>query len=241
MDKINIAAFGERIKDLLFPRHCPVCDSILPAGEMICRDCKCIPQKVQSPKCAKCGKHVKRTDLIYCADCGRDPKHFNRGIALYEYRSVHNSIAAFKNMGRPEYGQYYGRQIAEELKNEIKDMHADALVPVPLSFRKQKKRGFNQAQILAEEISKILNIPIENNLILRNNKTTPQKKMSREQRQNNMKKAFHIAKNDVKLKSVILVDDIYTTGNTLDAISIVLKDAGVENIYFVTIAIGSEN
>ena len=111
-------------------------------------------------------------------------------------------------------------------------------MPTPLHKKRLKKRGYNQSEILSEQISTLLNLPIRKDILSRDKMMASQKKMSLEQRQNNMKKAFHIVKNDVKLKSIILVDDIYTTGNTINAAALALKETGIEKIYFVTAAIG---
>ena len=81
-------------------------------------------------------------------------------------------------------------------------------------------------------------IPLVTNLIMRVHKTVPMKDLSVRERQNNLKKAFKICRNDVKLSTIIIIDDIYTTGSTIDAMSYELRKAGVERIYFMSLAIG---
>ena len=85
-----------------------------------------------------------------------------------------------------------------------------------------------------------MGIPVEGRLIRRVRKTLPQKLLGDRERQNNLKRAFKIDRNDVKLKTVIIIDDIYTTGSTVDACAAVLKCAGVKKVYFITAAIGKE-
>ena len=121
---------------------------------------------------------------------------------------------------------------------ELSRIAPQALIPIPLHKDREKTRGYNQAAILAEGISEVTDIPVLENLLIRPNKTKVQKDLSRGERQNNVKRAFHIAKNDVKLKTVVLVDDIYTTGNTILSATEVLKEAGVEKVYFMTLATG---
>ena len=125
----------------------------------------------------------------------------------------------------------------QRLGGFIRSCRAEALVPVPLHKSRFRKRGYNQAQVLAEELSALTGIPVRTDLIERAEKTAPMKDLSAAERQNNLKKAFKICRNDVKL-SIIVIDDIYTTGSTIDAMSRELKKAGVERIYFVTLAIG---
>ena len=228
----------EMAEELFFPNHCPICDRVQPRGRRICPECSRIPRLVRSPVCRKCGKHLNEPAGGFCYDCLRNPREFDRGFALYEYSSVHDSISTFKNLGRPEYGEYYGEMMGNHFLGELTALKADALIPIPLHPEKMRKRGYNQAEILANAIGKVTGIPVVTDLLLRPKKTKVQKHLKREERRNNMKKAFHIPQNDVKLKTVILVDDIYTTGNTIGAAAAVCRNAGVESIFFITLATG---
>ena len=227
-----------KVSEFFFPLHCPICDAVQPPGRRICPRCREVPRIVPPPHCAKCGKHLTEPGDIFCFDCLRNPKEFTRGFALYEYASVHDSISAFKNLGRPEYGEYYGKVLAEAYREKLLSLRADALIPIPLHRDKLRKRGYNQAEILAREIEKITSVPLRTDVLLRPDKSRVQKDLSRAERRNNMKKAFHIPENDVKLETVILVDDVYTTGSTIGAAAAVLKTVGVENVYFITLATG---
>ena len=124
------------------------------------------------------------------------------------------------------------------MRDFIAGCHADALVPVPIHKSRRYQRGYNQAEVLARELSVLTGIPLVTNLILRVHKTVPMKDLSVRERQNNLKKAFKICRNDVKLSTIIIIDDIYTTGSTIDAMSYELRKAGVERIYFMSLAIG---
>ena len=146
----------------------------------------------------------------------------------------------FKYAGRREYARFYGRQIAYHLKDVIEEWDVDALVPVPIHRSRRIQRGYNQAEVLAKEIGFYLGIPVETHLLKRVKKTLPQKLLDDRQRQNNLKNAFKIGRNDVKCKSTIVIDDIYTTGSTIDHCAKVLKQHGVERIYYISIAIGRE-
>ena len=114
----------------------------------------------------------------------------------------------------------------------------DALVPIPLHKRKLKTRGYNQAELVARELSRYWGIPVVNNLIVRCKNTKPMKGIVGTDRQNNLKKAFKLGVNDVKLNTIIIIDDIYTTGSTIDAVSKVCLDAGISKVYFLTVSIG---
>lgn len=234
-----IVKLYEGMLDLLFPRRCPLCDDIVaPSGALICRQCLPKLQYIKEPYCRKCGKSLTDMTREYCFDCMHTLHKYDSGRALFAYDCVYASVYRFKYMGRREYAEFYGEQTAAYLKEQIRKWKAQALIPVPMYAAKQRKRGYNQAQVLAEAIGKYLDIPVCPHLVERVRQTTPQKELSPMQRQNNLKKAFKICADDVKLEVVVLVDDIYTTGSTLDAIAAELKRGGVRKVFFITLAIG---
>ena len=111
-------------------------------------------------------------------------------------------------------------------------------MPVPIHWSRMRRRGYNQAQLIARELSKYSGIPVKEKLIRRCVKTAPLKDLGPLERQNNLKKAFKICQNDVKLKTIVIIDDIYTTGSTIDAMAKTFYQSGVENVYFMTLTIG---
>ncbi len=181
---------------------------------------------------------LRTEDAEYCHDCGSKHHIYDRGMALYDYHSIADSIYRFKYKGRREYAQFYGEEICRHLGPDIKRLMPDALIPVPIHRKRKQARGYNQAAVLAQAVSQGLNIPMEEKLISRQRMTTPQKALSGQERQNNLKKAFKIHQNDVKLNTIIIVDDIYTTGSTIDAMAEELRRSGISRIYFIALAIG---
>lgn len=227
------------LTDILYPRRCPVCDrAVSPFGSLVCEACKNKFTYVRQPFCMKCGKELSEETKEYCSDCMRRRHLFDRGRAVYVYKSVSDSIFRFKYKGRQEYGAYYAVCTVACLGKWIAECRPDALIPVPIHASKRRIRGYNQAEVFAREIGRLMNIPVEVNLIKRTRKTAPMKDLPLAERQNNLKRAFKICRNDVKLSTIIIIDDIYTTGSTIDAMSIQLRKAGVERIYFMTLAIG---
>lgn len=163
---------------------------------------------------------------------------FDSGRAVFAYKGMADSIYRFKYKGRQEYAAYYAECMAYKLGSWIAGCRPDALMPVPVHDAKRRVRGYNQAEVLARELGRLMNIPVETKLVKRVRKTMPMKDLSVMERQNNLKRAFKICRNDVKLSTIIIIDDIYTTGSTIDAISYVLRRAGVGKIYFAALAIG---
>lgn len=171
-------------------------------------------------------------------DCGRKRHLYICGTAVFEYRDVASAIYRFKYGGRQEYAAFFGKCMAERLQARLNQWKAEALVPVPIHPSRKKQRGYNQAELLAREISSLTGLPVCGNLVARGKKTMPQKNLDDIQRQNNLKKAFKILRNDVKLNTIVIIDDIYTTGSTVDAMAAILRTAGVKNIYYAALAIG---
>lgn len=133
---------------------------------------------------------------------------------------------------------FWGRTWPAGLGREILSWKPDALVPVPLHPAREKKRGYNQAALLAAELGKQLDIPVLTGFVERTRNTRPQKELEGTKRQNNLKKAFKIVQNDVKLNTIVIIDDIYTTGSTIDAVAQACREAGVKHVYFAALAIG---
>ena len=238
-----------RALDFIFPRRCPVCDGIIPALEL--RDgrlraggdihpaCSAKIKYVRGNTCAKCGKPLNGdSDREYCGDCTRTAHVYDKGMSVFRYRTVAGSIYKFKYMGRREYADFYARATKRLLGEKIKRLGVEVLIPVPMYPDKERHRGYNQATIYARALSRELDIPVREDLIRRVRNTAPMKELDAVARRNNLKKAFNIPQNDVKFKCILIVDDIYTTGSTIDEIAHEFRMAGVKRIYFLTLAIG---
>ncbi len=227
------------VADIFFPRRCPLCDKPVKREDgLICRTCEPSLKLVESPFCMKCGKPLYAEDE-YCSDCEERAHEFIRGRALFVYGNAAKGIYRFKYGNRQEYADYYGKRMAQQFGNWIANIRPDGIIPIPLSRERLAKRGYNQAELLAEVLSRYVGVPVYADYVVRIKNTVPQKELNVRQRQNNLKKAFKIVSNDVKLKTIILIDDIYTTGSTMDALSKALKEAGTEQIYFLTLAVGN--
>lgn len=225
--------------DILYPRRCPVCDrAVAPCGHLICKECEPKIVYIKEPYCMKCGKQLADEQKEYCADCMEKVHKFDAGRALFDYKSIAKSLYRFKYGGRREYARYYAQGIAGQYGAFLKQHNVQAIVPVPIHKKRFQKRGYNQAEELAKEVGKLTNLPVLKDWIVREKETLPMKDLSAAERQNNLKKALKIRRNDVKLDTIVIMDDIYTTGSTVDAVSEKLRETGVEKIYVISLAIG---
>ena len=234
---MNIKQIKNKIITLFFPNRCAGCDCVIPAGNGVCAECEKRIRLLKGAVCMVCGKQVK-DDNVCCYDCGRKKHEFIQNNAVFEYVDVRKSLYRFKYNGRAEYAAYYAQKAYELYEKKIALWNADAIIPVPLHRSRYRKRGYNQAEEFAKELSIRTGIPVNNTVLKRVKSTKPLKLLSLSERQNNLKKAFLFMQNDVKLNTIILVDDIYTTGTTLDEVSKVCKAGGVSEIYTITVAVG---
>lgn len=237
----------EKTLDLLFPRRCILCDEILHYGESgIHKKCKPMLFPVEEPVCMHCGRPVVSERAEYCFDCSRHKgTTFVQGKSLYVYRGqIKMTMYRFKYSNRREYGDYLAKELAERYGDWMMKKGIEAIVPVPMYRRKEKLRGYNQAAVLAtklrrELIRRQLGIPaLEQNLVLRVRNTRPQKELNDIERKNNLKNAFQTREKVVKYKKILLIDDIYTTGSTADAVAEALYRAGVQQVFFLSVCIG---
>jgi ComF family protein len=238
------------LKGVLFPRRCPICDKILKFdGELICKECKNKLVYIIEPRCKKCGKQLDKPQQEYCYDCKEKEHLYKMGIAGFSHvGEIKKSIYDIKYSNRREYVDFYVNEMCKFHKRQILDWGCEGLIPVPLHYKRKIKRGYNQAEVIARAFSKELGIKVYNNGLKRVKNTKPQKELNDIERRKNLENAFEINKknskvarnsNITKLKKVILIDDIYTTGTTIDACTKELLQGGIEEVYYLSLSIGT--
>lgn len=237
--------FLESLLDIIYPRRCPICSEIVVnKGELACISCAKKPVLIKEPRCKKCSKPIDNEEALLCYDCQQNSFAYYEGYALWSYDVVmKKSIYNFKYGGRREYKDFYINSMIEHLGDKIKEVNPDVLIPVPLYKAKKRKRGFNQAELLAIGIGDRLQIPVLKNGLIRNKNTLPQKQLSNIERIKNLEKAFSICHKELKsygkpILKVMLVDDIYTTGSTVEACTRILKAEGINQVSFICLCIG---
>lgn len=238
------AAMGPRISALFFPRRCPLCGEMLEYGDSagICRACRSSLPLVRPPRCLRCSRTVTDPAEAFCADCREKEKHFRYGLALFDYDDrMQRAVTQIKYHNQRSFADPLSAMMAEKLGDEIRAMGAECLVPVPVHPARRKKRGFNQAELLAEGLGRRIGIPVRTDLLFRGRNTEAQKALTTEERFRNLLGAFRADPAAAAgVRSAILVDDIYTTGSTIEACATALQRAGVREVYFVSLCIVPE-
>lgn len=226
--------------DILYPRRCALCDRVVRSEEFpLCKRCRPETKLIKEPRCFICGKGLTAEADEYCTDCTGKTHIYEQGIsALANSGAVKASMMRFKFSGRQEYAVFFARCMALVLKNRLETWKPEIMIPVPLHTSKKAKRGYNQAELLCSELEGLIGVATDRNLVRRTRKTKPQKDLDDRERKANLEQAFEIT-GKCSYNRVLIVDDIYTTGSTIDAVASVLKAAGVKNVYYAAACIGS--
>ncbi len=236
----KLKAIGRGISKLLYPEVCPLCGRTIDnARGYVCKECSVKMVLISEPVCLKCGKELSGSEMDCCEDCSLAKRHYYKGFPALSYNAdMAKSLSDFKYHNMRCYGAFLADIIVRMRGKEILLARPEVIVPVPVHKSKLKDRGYNQAEVLGKELSLRLKIPVDDELIIREAKTAPQKGLSNEQREENLKKAFISSKKIVEYKSALIVDDIYTTGATVEACTGVLQSMGIKDIYYTSVCIG---
>ena len=225
------------IIETIYPTTCPFCDEISKEG--ICSYCRETVKPIEEPRCFSCGKPVNTQEREFCYDCNKAKFTYDQGKSLYLHQEkVANGLYRLKYYNQRMNGKIFGRELATHFQREIRRWEIEEIIPIPMHHWKKRRRGFNQSEVIAMELGKVLNIPVNTQLVYRIKKTRPLKELERGERISNLDGAFGIPKIRRVPKKVLLVDDIYTTGVTINKVAKVLKKAGCEKVYFLTVSIG---
>ena len=240
MNKNHLEKYLDKIISVIYPRHCPVCEEIVsPTGRMFCKDCIRKLSFVKIPVCLKCGKEIFDAQKEYCEDCAKRKKSYEYGMALLNYDELTEKIMInIKYHNKREYIKALSKLLVSRYGSEILKLKVDVLLPIPVHKKRLRQRGYNQSALITKEVAKELNLTYVENVLVRNKNTKAQKELSPEQRLANLSAAFACSEEAKNYSKVLLVDDIYTTGSTIEACTRLLKEKGVSEVYYVSLAIG---
>lgn len=245
-----------RIKQIalqwLFPENltCNACSCELPpySERPLCETCASDIHPMSSKICQKCGRNIELTyqqheDYYFkCKECQEQFVYFQKHRAYGEYDgTLKVLLMGLKYKNQRYQSRYLGDLLCELIRSDQTLQTFDYIVPVPVHFTRRWSRGYNQAELLAQVISRQMAPKAYCDALVRKRQTQKLKNLGKSSRKNMLEQAFFLnkrMKQDLKGKNILLVDDIYTTGATLNACSKVLYECGCEQIQCVTVARG---
>lgn len=221
----------EKLLYVLFPNRCLFCYTVIGWNDHVCRRCRQDPPSMLPPLCPDCG----RSESL-CI-CGGRKRHYARCVTPLPYdKRLHDAVARLKIQGCSTTADGFAVEMEEVLRREYGGLPLDCVTPVPLHRKEQRSRGFNQAELLATRLAAWLELPMLP-LLTKPYETLPQKELSASRRQGNLLGAFDVPEPaQAAGKTVLLVDDVITTGATLDECAKMLKLAGAAEVYAITAA-----
>lgn len=237
---LHIKEIFSRIQRFIWDEFCIVCNA---PGNFVCATCTSHLPFVNGSCCTICGvpfphlgDGVSPVSAHPCGDCLKKNPHYDKHRALMSYTGVAKDLVhALKYHGEFWIRRYY-TSCLDRIKNKFTD--TDVIMPLPLHNQRLRERGFNQSQLLAEAWRDGLHKPILLKTLVRSKNTAPQTGFDREVRLKNLRGAFAVNDRDaIKGKTILLVDDVHTTGSTLSMASFALKRAGAEKVCATTLAV----
>lgn len=237
-------AWSEKLKnaaiDLLFPPYCVSCHSL---GVWLCATCSSQIETIQSPVCPRCGLPTESAQAVHssttaCERCEREPLQLD-GLRGYAFHGgpLREAIHQFKYNDLRALASPLGRLMGEGWAALApRELAIDAIVPVPLHPTRQRKRGYNQAALLALEVGARLERPVIQDVLVRTKATAPQVDLGAQERLANVRDAFRCNGAGLSGKQVMLIDDVCTTGSTLESACAALREAGASSVWAYTLA-----
>lgn len=228
------------ILSLFYPPLCVICSADIGPGEYLCDACQAKAPRIKPPFCEKCSEPFASaiSGSFSCANCAHRTLHFDAAVAVYRSRGIVRKLVHDLKYGHQAHLRH---PVADWLGQTLDDPRLrgrrfDMLVPVPLHPARERKRGFNQAQLLAGLLSAQIFVPVRSALE-RVRYTTTQTAFDRAERMENLRDAFRLRKKvNVRDSRVLLIDDVLTTGSTLSECARVLKKAGALSVHAATAA-----
>ncbi|MFO2462187.1 ComF family protein [Pseudomonas sp. 15FMM2] len=214
-------------------QHCLLCDEITDASPALCNLCEIeLPWLIDH--CEVCALPLPMNDLV-CGQCQKSPPAFTRVLAPWTYSfPVDSLISRFKHQGRWPLGHLLANLLGQYLQDRFETtelLHPDCLLPVPMAGKRLRQRGYNQACMLARWLSKDLNVPVDEHLLLRPHETVAQQELDAKTRKRNLRNAFTLAPDtQVQGQHLALVDDVLTTGATAHSLARLLMQAGARQV-----------
>lgn len=222
----------------LFPKNvaCLICKKELNENVFgVCLNCYKKLPFIEGKTCSKCGRPLKNLS-DYCLACKDEEIFYKKAAAVFVYNDVLKKLVyRFKKNGEQYLSEFFANCLIQ--KYAVLDFDCDIVFYVPVHKNVLKRRGFNQSKIISEIFCNVYNMTISNDNLVKTKDTGQQKALSKSDRIKNLEKSFSVnSKSEIKGKNILLIDDVMTTGVTVNECSKVLISAGAKNVYVLTLA-----
>jgi len=237
----------EGMLNFVFPLDCKICEKPIreSKGYSICEDCFKTIELIEYPYCIKCGKPLLLTDFfkenreILCLECKRKKYsfEFSRSMGIYN-KVLKKCIHLFKYYGEKKLAIPLGKLMVDYLLKNVEFIKKiELIIPVPLHNNDLKKRGFNQSVLLGKVIGDYFSVPVRERVLIKKKLTPFQVNLSKKERERNILGAFSLEKpEEIEGKNILILDDVFTTGSTVEECAKELMKARVNNIFVLTLA-----
>ncbi len=217
----------------LFPKRCAYCGRVIASNRTMCYECENILPRVKGTICVRCGREKE-----FCS-CKGAEKYFISLVAPFYFEdNVRKGLHAFKFRKSPDNAEAYCIEMAQTVKQRFSDVHFDFITEVPMTEKSLKKRGYNQCSLLANGISKLSDIEYKTGVLVKLFDTKIQHKLSFYLRKGNLTGVFDVSEPAlVKDKTILLCDDVSTSGETLNECAKMLWLYGAKEVYCVSCAL----
>lgn len=221
---------GEYLLCMVFPERCIFCNEVIEPLHLACDACMADMHLILPPSCPYCGCHEQD------CRCAEHRHCYDNVVAPFYYKgAVRSGILRLKKWDDPRAVDYFAAQMTAAIRREYPDIPFEAVFYVPMTKGDQRERGYNQSQLLAREVAKRLGLPLQHHLI-KLYQTAPQKQLKLWQRKGNVLGAFGVTQL-LEESHVLLVDDLLTTGASMDECAKMLKLYGVTTVTALTAAL----
>ncbi len=220
-----------KLLHIFFPNKCPCCHKAISATKLFCEKCE---KDFVYPTGERCEVCFNKKEFCSCA---KRPKFYFRSLSPFIYQnSAKNALLTLKTMKHKRLAKFFAEKIVADFDKKYGDVKIDAVIPVPLFKERKKQRGFNQSELIAAEIAKIKGVALNLDCLTQTEKSRSQHNLNFKQRFQNVSGIYKAKNIPIECQTVMLVDDIMTSGATMNECAKMLRLEGVLKIYCVSAA-----
>ncbi len=231
----------DSVINFIFPQQCCICKSYLGMDGAVCANCLAKLDFISNPKCECCGlpfefKLKNAKQKLLCPNCIKKPYKFDKAISSVKYNEFSKKIILpLKHGDKTQYAKFIANIMTMSGRDIATD--SDFIIPVPIHLTRMLKRKYNQASLIANHLSKVYKKPVLYSTLIRSKSTPSQGHLSERERKQNVSGVFSVKHSErIKGKNILLIDDVFTTGATVNECAKILKKAGANKIFVLTFA-----